>query len=292
MTDPDPATTSLVNEPWRFNLQSVKEHDTRRANEAARARPPRRRRTTPAPTYWKALSADTFVKAEREGKVSRAADLRHPKTLIVKARELGLPVTEYDSSLSMAIRLMEGGRDTFLRFVMLAASDGDDDALKFIHAFGELRLLEQQRVSFDLLCLTCGVSPVLLLKSVVGVAFDTGIDTANLVAAAAHPSVVARTIESAQRLDSEIGAKDRHALLAHHGFVPTPKSATINVNANANASASAAAATSADASVPKFLGAAKTAAAARESVQHQLSAPDPDAIIDVDVQRAPVYQER
>ena len=117
-------------------------------------------------------------------------DLSRPKRLVAKARALGLPITDYDSSLSMAVRLMDGGRDSFLRFVMLAASDGDDDALKFMHAFGELRVLEQSRVSFDLLCLTCGVSPVMLLKSVVGVAFDTGVDTANLVAAAAHPAAL------------------------------------------------------------------------------------------------------
>lgn len=215
--------------------------------------------------------------------------LRHPKLLTQRAAELGLPITEYDTSLSMAIRRMDGGREMFLRFVCLAAADADDDAIKFLTTLRELKPYEQRSCSFDLVCLAAGVSPVVLLKTVVGVAFESHVDTGNLIAAAAHPQIVETAIKSAKRVNSDIGQRDRAALLTHHGFNPTPKGATININANANATAAAAATTSADASVPKFLSAANVASAARETVQRQLS--DGPLVLDVTPISIPVHEE-
>jgi len=203
---------------------------------------------------------------------------RHPPALKAKAKDLGLAVTEYDTTLSMAIRRMDGGRAEFLRFVALAAADADEDAQKFLAVLRELKPYEQRGCSFDLVCLAAGVSPVALVQSVVGVAMQSNTDVGNLVAAVAHPAIVETTIRSAKRLNSDIGARDRHTLLQHHGFTPTPKGATINISASA--SAAAAATTSADSSVPKFLSAANVASAARETVQRQLT--EGPVIVDVD----------
>lgn len=169
-----------------------------------------------------------------------------------KAAALGLPVVEYATTLTMAVRQLDGGRQQFIQFVQLAAADGDDDALRFLAAFADLRAHEQSRASLDLVCIAAGVSPVALLKTIVGAAFEAQVDTANLIAAAAHPRVVATAVKSARRLNSEIGAKDREHLLRHHGFLPQPKSAQINIGVSASATAQAAAA-SAEPTVPDFL---------------------------------------
>jgi hypothetical protein len=204
--------------------------------------------------------------------------MRYPAHLKERAKALGLSVTTYDQSLAMAIRRLDGGRESFLKFIQLAAEDGDSDALKFVTAFTELRRSERQYVSVDLICAASGVSRTNLLKTIVGIAFEHSCEVANLVAATAHPAIVEATVESAKRLDSEIGQRDRHALLTHAGFLPTPRGAVINVNANASASAQAAAAASADGSVPSFLDDINDASAARDVIEGSVSvAPMVDA---------------
>lgn len=255
----------VLHEPWRFD-------DKTKAHAAPRHAPIIEPKRTRGAHGGEIRNPD---------QVSPEA-LRSPAPLVRKARALGLTVTEYDTTLSMAIRRMDGGRPEFLRFVALAAADHDEDAQKFLDVLHELKPYEQRGCSFDLVCLAAGVSPVALVQSVVGIAMRSNTDVGNLVAAVAHPAIVETTIRSAKRVNSDIGAKDRHALLQHHGFLPTPKGATINVTANASAqSAAAAEATSADASVPKFLSAANVASSARESVQKQLTEGVPAALPDL-----------
>lgn len=172
----------------------------------------------------------------------------------------------------MAIRQMDGGRTRFLQFVQLAAEDGDEDAKKFLVVFSELKAQEKVKASLDLVCLAADVSRVSLLKTIVGVAFEHYSDLANLVAAAAHPAIVETTVRSAKRLKSQIGLRDRQALLTHAGFLPTPKGAVINVNANATATSAAAAGASAEPSVPRFLDDVNAASTPRDTIQRQLIA--------------------
>jgi hypothetical protein len=173
----------------------------------------------------------------------------------------------------MAIRRMDGGRERFLQFVSLAAEDGDEDCKKFLVVYTELNATQRTRADIDLMCSAAGVSRVSLLKTVVGVAFEHGAELANLIAAAAHPAIVDRTIESAKRLESDIGAKDRQHLLAHAGFLPTPKGTIVNVTASALA-ASAAAPALPEARMPTFLADVSAAHGARDAVQRQLTAGD------------------
>jgi hypothetical protein len=191
------------------------------------------------------------------------------KALRAKAAALGLPLVDYVQTLTMAIRLMDGGRARFLELVQMAAADGDDDAIKFVTCFTEQGITARASVSFDLVCMAAGVVPVSLLKTVVGIAFEAGVETANLVAASAHPSIVAATIKSAKRITSKIGLADRETLHRHHGFTPLPRGTTVNVNANATAQAAAAAADR-EPSVPRFLDDAEAAQAPQRALQRQL----------------------
>jgi hypothetical protein len=182
-----------------------------------------------------------------------------------RAAKLGLPKVDYDRSLSMAVRLMDGGRDAFMRYVHLAAETGDDDAKKFLAIWDTMRQWDREKQSLDAMCVKGGIDRGTFLGTLTKTAFNYGCDVGNLVAAAAHPAIMERTVTSAKRLDSSIGQRDRMALLAHAGFLPTPKGATINIVANANAVAASNAANSP--SVPSFLDDMNSASAARDQVQ-------------------------
>jgi hypothetical protein len=188
--------------------------------------------------------------------------------LIAKARALGLPVLAYDNTLSLAIRRMRGGREQFVGFLTLAAEAGDEDAKKFVQVFSELNAHDQREVTLDVVCITAGVSRVGLLKSVVEIGFENQVDVGKLVEVSTLPSLVDRAIESAMRLDSTTGQRDRMAILQHHGLMPAPKSTVIHVTAAASAQAAAGASSEPRPSVPNFLQDVDVAAASRDVVQH------------------------
>lgn len=183
-----------------------------------------------------------------------------------RAEALGLPLVEYQNSLTMALRHMQGGRSQFIAFIALAAAESED-ARKFIVCLSELRVREQEMINVDLVCQAAGCSAVKLLQAVVGVAFTANVETANLIAAAAFPQTIQASVETA-RVQGDIGVKDRELLMKHHGFLPQPKGTTINVSAVSSAQAASAA--RAEPSVPSFLGAADAARSARTDVQRHL----------------------
>lgn len=192
------------------------------------------------------------------------------------AAALGVKTLPGAGTLTLATRKMLGGRETVLQYIRIAAADGDPHAEVFLHVWDDLKVHEQRVSTLDDVCAAAGVLPVKLVKAIVGSAFESGCDIANLVAATAHPDVVASTVKFAQKLD---GVEDRKMLLQHAGFLPTPKGTTINVGVTANATAMAAAAASSDSSVPSFLEDMDEIATPVEQVQKQLiaaSVPDPD----------------
>lgn len=238
--------TSALREPWRFDERN--KLDGRGQSPTA----PNQR------AYSATLSA-----------TDRGYKYRVNHRLIVKARALGLPVVEYDNTLSMAIRRMRGGRAQFVNFLALAAEAGDEDAKKFIQIFSEVKPSEQPDVSLDLICITAGVSRVDLLKTAIGIAFENQVDVSKLVEVSTLPALVDRAIESAMKLDSATGQRDRMALLQHHGLMPAPKSTVINVTATAAAQAAASA--SSEPSVPSFLQDVDVATGSREAAQRSVT---------------------
>jgi hypothetical protein len=67
------------------------------------------------------------------------------------------------------------------------------------------------------------------LGAVARAAFEATGGVSDLCVAAALPTLTQRTIDSAMRLDSEIGQRDRHALLAHAGLLPQPRPVTVRL---------------------------------------------------------------
>jgi hypothetical protein len=60
-------------------------------------------------------------------------------------------------------------------------------------------------------------------------AFEFTGGIADFCVAAARPEVVRRTVQSAKRINSRIGQRDRHALLAHMGLLPTAPPVTVRL---------------------------------------------------------------
>ena len=254
-------------------LRTAKQRKTHERNKRhqAKLREARRRATgqpLDAPVVPYRLQPKPYTPGRQEFQRSaKGLNRREPAKLRAQAKAMGLVLTDYSESLSMAVRKLEGGRGAFFGFVHLAAEDGDDDCKKIRACYLELPKIDQVRVSLDYLCLASGVSRTQLLKTIVGVAFDYAIDVGNLVAAASHATLVEHTVESAKRIDSAIGLRDRHALLSHAGFLPTPKASVINISATAQAAAQAGAK---DPRMPDFLADVTATSAARETVQQQI----------------------
>jgi hypothetical protein len=157
--------------------------------------------------------------------------------------------------LSRTLRYVDGGRKTFLEFVQLAVHENVPAAQEFMTVFMELNPYERSKVSLDDVCAAAGVQPSDLMGQIVSVAVEYGRDMGNFVAAAMHPKVVSKHIESAldiNGLNPEISLKDRMAFLQAQNFLPAPKSSLAQINVNASANSQAAAASSTERSVPSF----------------------------------------
>lgn len=175
------------------------------------------------------------------------------------------------SALSLAIRHFPGGRWRFIEFVKLAYLNGDPAATAFWTIWSELRPRDQPRISLDDIVVRAGIKVSQLLAGVVGHGVEAMSDTANLIAASFHPSVMEAMAKSALKLESEIGQKDRELFLQARGSLPVPKGTSIHLHANASANAAAAAATAADPSVPKFAEDLEALTLPKTTVRRQLA---------------------
>lgn len=190
-----------------------------------------------------------------------------------KAKEFGIQQLPGEGSLTLATRYMKGGKKSVIGYIQLAAAEGDKDALTWIHVWNDLGEYERRTITLDDICAASGIKPSVILKAIVGVAFEANCDVANLVAASTHPDVVAASAKHALKKD---GIEDRKLLLQHHGFVPTPKGTTINVGVSASANAQAASAVSADQSVPDFLVDAEAIDSTKTAIQKLIEGTAPD----------------
>lgn len=184
-----------------------------------------------------------------------------------------LPTLPGVSSLSMATRYIDGGRDRFIEMVQLAAGHGVEEAIKFMVVFADLLPGERQRVSFDDVCAAAGVSQFGLMGKIVSIAMEFGQQVADAVAASFHPAVVHQAGRSAKRIGGQhaaVAQRDREMLFQHHGFIPLPRGQSIHVHASAAASSQASAAAAADPSVPSFADTMAALRTPRNTIQTRL----------------------
>lgn len=175
--------------------------------------------------------------------------------------------------LSHATRFLDGGRETFIEFVQLAALNNEPIAQKWWAVYAELPPYPRSIVSFDDVCAASGVKPAELVPVIVSTAMRLSMDVGNLVAAVMHPKVVQAHVDSASRIDgeyAEISFKDRLAFLQARSMAPLPRNTTVGIHVNASANAKAAAAATAEPSVPSFSNEMTSLTAPRQIVQGEL----------------------
>ena len=157
---------------------------------------------------------------------------------------------------------------------MTAVTDsvvGDVTAGAWWKIYADLLPAHQSRVDLDDVCEAAGVAPDQIMAVVVSTAIRMGQDVGDLVAAAAHPSIVRASVKSARRLGGKyagVALKDREMLYQHHKFVPVPRGTTVQVNAHASAHAAAVAAN--QPTVPTFADSLRGADEAQREVQTKL----------------------
>lgn len=150
------------------------------------------------------------------------------------------------------------GRQRFLEAVLLAAQNGDTNAVAFWRIWEDLAEADKRIVPFDEVALLAGVQAHELMSAAVQAAMLLGARTSEMVYATMQPKVVRQMMKSAMRIGgrhAQVAMLDRHKALQHGAFLPVPHGQTINVNATSTAAAKAAAAAQAntDPSVPSFL---------------------------------------
>jgi hypothetical protein len=143
----------------------------------------------------------------------------------------------FEGTISSACGLGIGIED-FIAMTRIA-STSDPRAARFLDAWDALGTCEQQSVgTADAVCEQIGLAPLDLLKTVADAAFRFSMYTAQIIAAAALPSVVECCAKAAL---TEEGIADRKMLFQHTGFLPTLAGSQTNISIMQNAQLNAAA---------------------------------------------------
>jgi hypothetical protein len=116
------------------------------------------------------------------------------------------------------------GIDHFIAMVRLAHAS-DPIAARFLDAWDAASEEPSGRTA-DAICEQLGIVPLDLLKAAAGAAVHFSASTATILAAAALPSIVERSIEVAL---TQKGTADRKMQLQHSGFLPVPAGTNIAI---------------------------------------------------------------
>lgn len=151
-------------------------------------------------------------------------------------------VAEYPK-ITPILRKLPGG----LTFALECLRSSDSpDARRFLAYYDDIRIPRTCRDTLPLEAfgVACGLSASRIMGAIVAAAHVTGAQLGTLIAAVAHPDIVATSIEQAKSAEGE---RDREWQLKHMNFLPTPRGAQVNVRtvvtntATADASAQSAA---------------------------------------------------
>jgi hypothetical protein len=126
----------------------------------------------------------------------------------------------------MALRNLPGGWKSSIEYARHAWQNGDTVLGRVVECWDGLKKGEQASMTLEKVCELAGIPPADFFGRISAVAFSLGRDVANLVAAAAAPEVVARSVREAKKAG---GFRDREALMKHNGFLPSPQGSRINI---------------------------------------------------------------
>lgn len=165
-----------------------------------------------------------------------------PKT-IIKRHKSSLPTLS--STLTMAFAHLDGGWQDYIRFVEIAAKEGDDDMKRLLDHYNTMTATARKNVTPEDLCqlVIPVVSVKTLLASIMPWIWTYSNAAAGVIAAVSNPAVIAKTAKMALG-KSRDAHKDRELMLKITGALPTAKGSQTIINNTPTATASAASASS------------------------------------------------
>jgi hypothetical protein len=132
-------------------------------------------------------------------------------------------------TIDFALRSIRGGKREIMEYAGLAM-EFEPRMVPIVATWHRLTPWQQRVMTVDaLVAQVGGLTPCEFIVAVTRAAFDFTGGLADLCVAAALPDVIKRTVRSAKRLNSRIGQRDRHALLTHAGFLPTPQPVSVRL---------------------------------------------------------------
>lgn len=201
-------------------------------------------------------------------------EARGALTKLARRHHVKKPAFTRRGPLGLLYAQMDGGRDTFLDGIELAAAEGRAHAMHFMRAWLDLPEAIRETVALENVCVACGVHVSELVAVVTDSLAAHMRAAAELVANSVLPSVVHQLGKSAKRIGgshADISHRDRALFLQSRKFIPTAKGHPL-VQVTNQANAAAAAATASAPSVPSFLDDIRTAVQTKDVIQGHLVA--------------------
>ncbi len=120
------------------------------------------------------------------------------------------------------------GTDRAIEFLR---GSGDADARKWLDVYDLIPAYERKILPFEAFCVACNLTTKRVLELVTGACFEQSTAAAILIAKAAHPTLVKKSISLAKQPG---GWEDRKMLHQREGFAPIPKTQVVNVQGDVN----------------------------------------------------------
>lgn len=167
-------------------------------------------------------------------RVSRRTKPKHPaipskskdeKIAGILAR-LGITEEELHSAPRITHILREIPDGGIKKAVGYLRGSDDPDARKWLHVYDDIPVSYRDLVPFEAYCVAANISPRRMLEVVTGACYEQSTAASILIAKAAHPELVKKSVEFAKDLG---GLSDRKMLHQREGFAPIPKTQVINV---------------------------------------------------------------
>lgn len=142
----------------------------------------------------------------------------------LKPRAKTLPLTP----LANLFRHIQPTWRDYIRFVKLAAQDGEEEMESILTHYNALTMREKRTITPEQLCELADVSTSVLVAQVVAKCYEMGRAETQLITASLMSKVVLRTATVAAS-KSKFASKEREMFLKGSGFLPTPHGTSINV---------------------------------------------------------------
>lgn len=126
-----------------------------------------------------------------------------------------------------------GGVVAVIEYLRSSDDGGAKELLRYWDMYKDSEDSAKSIIPFEAYCVAAKMTKKKLMQVVMGEVCEQSDVASTLLAAAAHPKIVQKTISVAQ--SDAFGAGDARKILhQHRGFLPTPKTQQVNIHGNLN----------------------------------------------------------